>query len=158
VGVAPVLGADDLGVIHAGEGQQSAVATMARFLGPPTSTDPGSCPGRTEVQWNDLSLEFSGGSFAGYRYLRGGLAGLSATSRPPGPGTPLLKTAAGATLGMTLAQVRPLYPPEAFNAEQGGRIAIAGAKTGDRLFLGFFDQAPTTPLTEIKGGSPCGDF
>ena len=29
---------------------------------------------------------------------------------------------------------------------------------GDRLFLGFFDQAPTTPLTEIKGGLPCGDF
>jgi hypothetical protein len=56
-----------------------------------------------------------------------------------------------------LAEVRPLYPPEAFSAEQGGRIAVAGTKTGDRLFLGFFDQAPSTPLTEIKGGNPCGD-
>jgi hypothetical protein len=59
---------------------------------------------------------------------------------------------------MTLAEVRPLYPPEAFSAEQGGRIAVGGTKTGDRLFLGFFDQAPGTPLSEIKGGSPWGDL
>jgi hypothetical protein len=154
-----VLGPDDLGIIHAGEAQTVAVATMTRFLGPPSSTAPGTCQGTTEVEWNDLSLEFSGGSFAGYRYLRGGLAAVGATSRPsPGPGTPLLKTAAGVTLGMTLAEVRPLYPPEAFSAEQGGRIAVGGTKTGDRLFLGFFDQAPGTPLSEIKGGSPWGDL
>jgi hypothetical protein len=155
----PVLGPDDLGVVRAREEQAAAVAGMTQVLGPPTSTTPGTCPGTTEVQWNDLSLEFASGSFAGYRYLKGGLAAVGSTSPPsPGPGTPLLKTAAGATLGTTLAQVRPLYPSDAFSAEQGGRIAVAGARAGDRLFLGFFDQAPTTPLTEIKGGSPCGDF
>ena len=55
-------------------------------------------------------------------------------------------------MAMTVAEVRPLYSPEAFSAEQGGRIAIGGTKTGDRLFLGVFDQAPSTPLNEIKGG------
>jgi hypothetical protein len=155
----PVLGPDDLGVVRAREEQAAAVAAMTQVLGPPTSTTPGTCPGTTEVQWNDLSLEFASGSFAGYRYLRGGLAAVGATSSPsPGPGTPLLKTSTGATLGMTLAQVRTLYPADAFSAEQGGRIAVAGTRAEDRLFLGFFDQAPTTPLTEIKGGNPCGDF
>jgi hypothetical protein len=114
----PVLGPDDLGVVRAREEQAAAVAAMTQVLGPPTSTTPGTCHGTTEVQWNDLSLEFASGSFAGYRYLRGGLAAVGSTSPPsPGPGTPLLKTAAGATLGMTLAQARTLYPPDAFSAE-----------------------------------------
>src|SRR3981081_972720 len=89
---------------------------------------------RTSAQWQHLrridSLTSSNGASA---------LALTCTA------TPLLTEAAGAPLGTTLAQVRPLYPSDAFSAEQGGRIAVAGARAGDRLFLGFFDQAPTTP-------------
>jgi hypothetical protein len=58
---------------------------------------------------------------------------------------------------MTLAQVRPLYPNSAFSEEQGGAIVQSGTTIGDRLFLGFFESTPSTQLTEIKGGAPCGD-
>ena len=154
----PVLGADGLGVVSVGDPQAAAVATMTKYLGAPTTTTPGDCSGTTEVQWHDLSLEFSGGSLAGYRYLRG-LPMVGSTNPPTsGPGTPLLKTATGATLGSTLAQVGDLYPPNDFSMEQGGAIVVTGASPGNRLFLGFFDKAPAAQLSEIKGGGTCGDF
>jgi hypothetical protein len=153
-----VLGPDGLGVVQVGDSQSSAVSTMTRYLGAPTSTTPGDCSARTEVQWQDLSLEFSKGTLAGYRYLKGGLAAVGTEHRPTGSGTPLLTTSTGATLGMSQAQVRPLYPASAFSEEQGGAIVVNRTTNGDRLFLGFFENSPSTPLTEIKGGSPCGDF
>lgn len=153
-----VLGPDGLGAATVGEPQAGAVAAVSAVLGPPTATTPGDCRGTTEVEWNDLSLEFSGGAPQGYRYREGGLPSGSPTPVPTEPGIPLLKTAAGATLGMTLAELRPLYPASDFANEQGGAIRVAGTTSGDRLLLGFFDGAPSTPLTEIKGGSTCGDF
>jgi hypothetical protein len=130
---------------------------MVRSLGRSNDTAAGVCPGRTEVEWGDLSLEFSAGVLAGYRYNEGGFPALGTTRPPPGPPRPLLTTATGATLGMTLAQVRPLYPNSAFSEEQGGAIVQSGTTIGDRLFLGFFESTPSTQLTEIKGGAPCGD-
>lgn len=76
----------------------------------------------------------------------------------PMPNTPVLRTATGATLEMSLAKVRALYPPDAFSLEHDGSISVAGTILGDRLLLGFFATNPTTPLWEIKGGAPCGDF
>jgi hypothetical protein len=108
------------------------------------------------VEWGDLSLEFRNGVFDGYRYRLGGLPGTSVTTVPPGPGEPLLKTATGATLGMTLAQVRPLYPSLSVSGDQGGSIEIWAANY-DRLFLGFFENTATAVLSEIKGGQTCGD-
>jgi hypothetical protein len=153
-----ILGPDGLGVVQIGASEASAVSTMTHYLGAPTSTTPGDCPARTEVQWQDLSLEFSKGTLMGYRYLRGGLAAVGSEHPPTGRGTPLLRTSTRATLGTNLAQVRSLYPPRAFSEEQGGVIVVDGTTNGDRLFLGFFENSPSTPLTEIKGGSPCGDF
>jgi len=131
---------------------------MKEYLGSPTTTTAGDCKGTTEVQWQDLSLEFSGGALAGYRYLPGGLAAVGTERPPTGAGQPLLKTSSGATLGMTLAQIRPLYPQGDFSEEQGGAIVVPGSSNGDRLFLGFFANAPATPLEEVKGGHPCGNF
>jgi hypothetical protein len=153
-----VLGPDGFGVVQAGDSQSSAVSTMTHYLGSPTSTTPGDCSGTTEVQWNDLSLEFSKGTLDGYRYLRGGLPAAGTEHPLSGTGNPLLKTATGATLRMTLTQVQLLYPAGDFSEEQGGSIVVAGTKSGDRLFLGFFENTPSTPLTEIKGGETCGDF
>ncbi len=147
-----MLGPDGLGVVEVGEHQSDAVTAMTRQLGAPTASTPAVCPGRTEVEWHDLSLEFSKGVLAGYRYVVGHSSGTS------GPGNPLIKTAAGATLGMTLGQVRPLYSTTAFSFEQGGSIVVPGMTVGDRLFLLFGDNLSSTPLTEIKGGAPCGDF
>ncbi|HXX90543.1 MAG TPA: hypothetical protein VEI83_10015 [Acidimicrobiales bacterium] len=131
---------------------------MTTYLGTPTTISSGVCKDSTEAQWGDLSLEFRSGTLIGFRYLRGGLAAVGSSQRPTGAGDPLLKTATGATLGMTLSQVEGLYPPEDFSQEQEGAIVVVGATTGDRLFLGFFANSPSTPLTEVKGGSPCGDF
>jgi len=102
-------------------------------------------------------VEFSADALVGYRYDDGGFSALGTTHRSSGPPRPLLTTATGATLGMTLARVGTLYPRSAFTEEQGGAIVEPGTTAGDRLFLGFFESAPSTPLTEIKGGAPCGD-
>jgi hypothetical protein len=156
-----VLEADGLGVVETGDAQAKAVRTLSSHLGAPTTTTTGLatglCPGRTEVEWGDLAVEFSGGVLDGYRYLDGGLPALGSENPPMGLGVPVLKTAAGATLGMTLAQAEQLYPASDFTTAQGGAIEVAGVKAGDRLFLGFFENTPTTPLTEIKGGDSCGD-
>jgi hypothetical protein len=153
-----VPGPDGLGVVAIGSPQVNAVAAMGGYLGPPTKTTAGNCQGTTEVEWRDLSLEFTAGKLTGYRYLRGGLATMGSNSHPSGPGDPLLKTAAGATLGMPLPDVRPLYPAADFSGLQGGSIVVPGTTGSDRLVLEFFASDPSTPLTEIKGGTPCGDF
>jgi len=41
---------------------------------------------------------------------------------------------------------------------QGGALLLQGMIDNDHLFLGFFSQDVTRPLTEIKGGQTCGDF
>jgi photosystem II stability/assembly factor-like uncharacterized protein len=154
-----VLGADGLGVVKVGASQAKAVATVRRYLGPPTvTTTRGVCPGRTEVEWNDLALEFYRGNLAGYRYMRGGLTHAGSLTKTSSPLTPPLRTATGATLGMTLAQVRPLYPAGDFSEEQGGSINVPGTKSGDHLRLEFFSDTASTPLEEIKGGITCGDI
>ncbi len=153
-----ILGADGIGNVQTGELQATAVQTVGRYLGQPTKSEvPGPCNGTTEVEWSDLSLEFAHGVLDGYRYLRGGLTDAGKAHPPAGAAKPLLKTAAGATPGMTLTEVRKLYPRSDFSLEQGGSIVVAGAKTGERLFLGFFSATSSTPLTEIKGGNTCGD-
>ncbi len=153
-----VLGADGLSVVGVGSPQANAVAAMGGYLGPPTKTTAGNCPGTTEVEWGDLSLEFTSGQLSGYRYLRGGLAAVGTETHPVGPGDPLLKTSTGATLGMPLRDVQPLYPAADFSGLQGGSIVVPGTTGSDRLVLEFFASAPSTPLTEIKGGTTCGDF
>ena len=149
------LGADGLGIVSVGESQASTLTTMTGALGPPTAplSGYGACPGRTEVQWDDLSLEFSAQTFVGYRYSLGGFT----RSYPVRPVTPLLRTMTGATLGMTLAQVQSLYPPDDFSEQHGGSIVVQSGPP-DLFILIFYESIPSTPLQEIKAGDTCGDF
>lgn len=153
-----LLGPDGLGVVQMGASQSAAVSAITKQLGAPTATTPGDCKSTTEVQWYDLSLEFTSGRLTGYRYLRGGLAAVGKNTHPTGDGDPLLKTATGVTLGMPLSGVRNVYPAGDFSTEQGGAIVVPGVVGGDRLFLGFFSDSVSTQLTEVKGGTPCGNF
>lgn len=116
-----VLGADGLGIAQTGDAQTPAVQAVSRYLGAPTkTTTPGPCDGTTEVEWSDLSLEFSHGVLDGYRYREGGLSDAGTFHPPTGPGTPVLKTATRATLGMAPVEVLPLYLTSAFSEVQGG--------------------------------------
>lgn len=84
-----VLGADGLGIVRTGDAQTPAVQAVSRYLGAPTkTTTPGPCNGTTEVEWSDLSLEFSHGVLDGYRYLEGGLSDAGTFHPPTGPGIP----------------------------------------------------------------------
>lgn len=152
------LGPDGVGAVTVGESQTGAMSTMRRYFGAPVVAGDGGCPGRTEVHWGDLSAEFFRGTFAGYRYLNGPQTLMGAEAPVPKLNTPALMTANGATIGMALAQVRALYPPNDFGLEHDGSITVPGALSDDRLLLSFFGTGPSTPLWEIKGGAPCGDF
>lgn len=154
----PVLGPDGVGTVEVGSPQAAAVATLARNLGTPQATVPGDCKGTTEVEWGDLSLEFSEGTLTGYRYLLGGLGSVGTEEQPVGRISPSLATGTGATLGMTLAEARHLYPARDLTSEHDGAIAVPGRRDHDRLLLVFSSMDPRTPLHEIKGGTPCGDF
>ncbi len=152
------LDPDGVGAVTVGESQTRAMSTMRRYFGAPVVTGDGGCPGRTEVHWGDLSVEFYGGTLAGYRYLNGPQTLMGARAPVPKPNTPALMTAKDATIGMALAQVRALYPPNEFSLEHDGSVIVPGAISDDRLLLSFFGIGPSTPLWEIKGGAPCGDF
>ncbi len=52
------------------------------------------------MHWGDLSVEFYGDTFAGYRYLDGPQTLMGANSPVPKPNTPALMTAKDATTGM----------------------------------------------------------
>jgi len=151
-----VLGADGVGVAAVGEGRATVVSRVTAVLGLPSATPPAPCPGRAEIAWGDLTLEFFHAHLAGYRYNLGGPLGENPPPHGRVTGTPLLKTAKGATLGMTLAQVRPRYPARTFSMVQDGAIVVRGAHDGDQLFLGFFSPDRSTQLLEIKGGATCG--
>jgi hypothetical protein len=152
-----ILEADGLGIVTVGEGQLRAVQAMTEAIGAPTATGGSGCLDRTEVHWGDLSLEFRSGRLDGYRYLNGPQTLMGLKVPTPAPNTPLLRTQTGATIGMTLAQVRALYPPSDFSLAHDGSISVSGV-SDTWMLLSFFGTAPSTPLWEIKGGAACGDF
>src|ERR1039458_7846649 len=153
-----ILGPDGLGIVRVGAGQSTAMTAMTKYLGRPSRTTTGGCLYRTEVEWNDLSLEFYSGHLSGYRYLRGGLPTDGTSINPSGPTTPLLVTATRVMLGITLSIVRTHYPAGDFSYEEGGAIVVPGVSAGDRMALLFFEDLPTSALVEIKGGQTCGDY
>ncbi len=152
------LGPDGVGAATVGESRSRAVSTITGYFGAPVAIGDGGCPGRTEVHWDDLAVEFYRGTLSGYRYLNGTQTLMGASAPTPQPNAPPLMTANHATLGMTLAQVRVLYPAGDFSLAHDGSIAVPGTEPGDRLQLNFFGTGASTPLWEIKGGAPCGDF
>jgi len=138
---AVALGPHGVGRTHFGLTKAMTVAALTQLFGPPTSRGPntGCRPRYTEVVWGGLSAEFRSNVFSGYRYRSA---------------KPKLATAAGISLGNTLAQVRAAY----------GKLGFVGtdrwrAPNG----LVFYDDAmrdpepPSSRIVEIKIGT-CGDF
>lgn len=62
---------EGLGIVTVGDSQENVMTAMRKPLGAPTATGGGGCLNRTEVRWDDLSLEFYSGTLDGYRYLNG---------------------------------------------------------------------------------------
>jgi hypothetical protein len=139
--LAVVLGPHGVGKAHFGLPKPAAVAALTQLFGPPTTRgpNPGCGPRYSEVVWRGLAAEFRFDVFSGYRYR---------SARPK------LATAAGISLGSTLAQVRAAH----------GKLGFVGtdrwrAPNG----LVFYDDAmhdpepPSSRIVEIKIGT-CGDF
>ena len=111
----PTLYQNGIGSVHFGVSKADAVAALRTALGEPNAEGVNTGCGAkfTEVAWHDLIAEFHAGEFTGYRLMEGGwplttYGGLNdrVTTKAP---TPLLKTAAGITVGSTLGELRSAY-------------------------------------------------
>lgn len=155
----PTLRTDGLGVVAFGARERQVVSALTRYLGPPTGNARSLCVSAElpEVEWGDLTLEFSSHSrFVGYRYNFGGWKGLfKPEPRVLGTPSPLLKTSTGATIGATLGQVRSLY--QGSTIAENGDIGVTSAGGATELFIGLHPR-PEAPVLEIKSGNLCGDF
>jgi hypothetical protein len=160
-GARAVLRANGLGTVRFGTSKVETVQRLSALLGPPTwrAVNPGCGPRWTEVVYEGrLAAEFRSGTFTGYRYAAAShIAGMFGAPRGIAtPAFPSLTTAAGVSVGDTLAQVRAAYP---------GALRFAG--TDRHRTLGgvvFVDDAQRSPaslssrIIEIKTAGTCGDF
>ena len=76
----PILGPQGVGSATFGLTRIETVARVSALLGKPSSVvfvNSGCGPRFTEVEWNDLVLEFRAGIFSGYRFMKGGWASLN---------------------------------------------------------------------------------
>jgi hypothetical protein len=94
-------------------GAPAALTTEAinAVLGAPTGHPSAGCTGKyTQASWHDLIVQFTDGRFTGYRYVADGFDGVSPSLETlHAPVVPMIATAAGATLGSTMAEVRRAY-------------------------------------------------
>jgi hypothetical protein len=111
----PYLNSNGIGPAHFGTPQRAVIAALRPSLGKPNATGINTGCGKnlTEVAWHDLIAEFRDGRFSGYRFIRGGWP-LQTPGSPHdhvagSAPLPLLRTAAGVTLGSTVAELRSLY-------------------------------------------------
>lgn len=106
------LDGNGLGVVGFGASASMATKTLTAVLGAPTAHPSAGCAGDySEIAWHDLIAQFRDGRFAGYRYLAGGLTGISPTiATLRAAKVPKLDTATGITLGDSFAEVKRAYP------------------------------------------------
>jgi hypothetical protein len=106
------LAGNGLGVVSFGSPTASTIRILTAVLGAPTGHPSAGCTGSySQTAWHDLIAQFKNGRFAGYRYLAGGVAGITPTTKTLRTATvPKLATPAGITLEDTFAEVRHAYP------------------------------------------------
>jgi hypothetical protein len=157
----PYLNSNGIGPAHFSTSQQAVVAALRPSLGRPNATGINTGCGKnlTEVAWHDLIAEFRDGRFSGYRFIRGGWP-LKTPGSPHdhvagAAPLPLLRTAAGVTLGSTFAELRSVY---------GHLSRTASFRWTARNGLTFTEpstvanpNAPANPIIEIQTKT-CGDF
>jgi hypothetical protein len=142
------LDGDGLGVVSFGVSASSATTTLTAVLGAPTGHPSAGCDGDySQVAWHDLIAQFRNGRFTGYRYVAGGLPGISPTiTTLRAEKVPELATATGITLGDTFAEVKRAYPELRQSGSEFWRTASG---------IVFAFDAPgyataTSPIYEIK--------
>ena len=115
---AVIVGQNTLGGTTLGQSQSDALAALEAQLGPADLLSSSICGGSqpvTVAQWDDLSVIFISGAMDGFDYNYGGWSAAQHTANPaaPPPGSALspdVKTATGATIGETVAQVQAQDP------------------------------------------------
>jgi len=132
--------------------------TLSSLLGAPTGHPNSGCEREySQIEWNDLVVEFYNGIFIGYRDLQGGWSTLmSAKQSGRGP-KPQLTTSSGIGLDSTRGELEAAYPTLrqtgsfTWTSPDGIHFVI------DSEGLATYPPPLDTPVREIKIGT-CGDF
>lgn len=146
---------DGLGVVSYGASPGQVESILNPRLSAPTSTPLSGCaydkgpPQFTEIEWDDLAVEFNEGFFVGYRDISEGLNSSSST-RTPGP---IITTATGIGLGATFAQLKEAYP----GLVQTGSFTWTSPDGIHFVFESATSMSVQSTIDEIKTGT-CGDF
>jgi hypothetical protein len=144
-----LLAGGGLGVAHFGSSTRSVTRAVSEKLGPPTGhPDAGCVGGYTEMEWNDLIVQFRHGRFSGYRYWVNSSGSPSPSAWPV---SPKLRTAKGISLGSTFAQLKREY-----------RLTQTGSdfwKAPNNIVFALNSQTypspPSSPIYEIKSYGVC---
>ncbi len=105
------LDENGLGLANFGAPAAPTTEAITDVLGAPTGHPSAGCTGKyTQVAWHDLIVQFTAGRFTGYRFVAGGSKGVSpSVATLHDPVVPTIATAAGVTLGSTMAEVEHAY-------------------------------------------------
>jgi hypothetical protein len=146
---------DGLGVVSYGASPGQVESILNPTLSTPSATPVSGCaydtgpPQFTEIEWNELAVEFNEGFFVGYRDILGGLNSSSTTGNPD----PDITTATGIGLGATFAQLEKAYP----DLQQTGSFTWTSPDGIHFVFGSATPMSAQSTIDEIKTGT-CGDF
>jgi hypothetical protein len=155
VHIALQMEGNGLGVVSYGASPSQVESILNPTLSAPTATPSSGCaydrgpPQFTEIEWDDLAVEFNEGFFVGYRDISGGLNS-SSSNLTPGPD---ITTAAGIGLGATFAQLKEAYP----DLVQTGSFTWTSPDGIHFVFESATSMSAQSTIDEIKTGT-CGDF
>ena len=137
------LNGNGLGVTRYGATQASATKAISAVLGKPTGHPSADCTSEYfQTAWHDLVVQFVAGRFRGYRYLAGGKYGVAPTAAMVRSTTPRLATAAGITVGSSLADAKRAYRTLA-------RSATNFDRTQSGITFAFWSSGSPSPSSRI---------
>ena len=145
-----------LGVVSFGASPAQVESALGPLLGLWTASPESGCDPHqfSEIEWDDLVVEFNQGFFTGYRDILGGWTSIGSPRTPSGPPNPKITTAAGIGVADSLSQLESAYP----GLKQSGSFTFTSA---DRIHFvvesNAYPPAADSPIDEIKIGT-CGDF